>query len=108
MPDQCGAITMPIARSTWSAAIRSIASGIVGGECFIPRYARNASPPSAFSRSTIPSAWPPVALGGVRPGRPEQREPVADRGVAAAELVQMFGRRRPAAADVRVVALDVV
>ena len=40
MPDQCGAITIPTAYSTPSARMRSTPSGMNGGECFIPRYAR--------------------------------------------------------------------
>jgi hypothetical protein len=40
--------------------------------------------------------------------RVEQREHVADRGVAVAELLKMLRRRRPATTDVGVVALDVV
>jgi len=37
IPDQCGAITMPIARSMPSARIAAIACGMNGSECFIPR-----------------------------------------------------------------------
>ena len=55
---------------------------------------------SAFSRSTRPV--------GLRAGRVQQREHVADRGVSLLQLREVLGRRRPAAADVRVVALDVV
>ena len=101
MPDQCGAITMPTARSIPSSRIRVTPSAMNGGECFMPRYARNApSPAAAFSSRSI--------AAGLRARDVEQREHVADRRVALPQLLQVLGRRRAPAADVRVVALDVV
>ena len=90
---------MPMARSMPSARIRDTASGMNGGECFIPRYSRKRSPP-AFSRSTAPA--------GLRPRRVEQREDVADRGVTIPQLGEVLGRGSPPSADVRVVALDIL
>jgi hypothetical protein len=37
MPDQCGAITMPMPRSMPSSRIDSTPSVMNGGECFMPR-----------------------------------------------------------------------
>jgi hypothetical protein len=37
MPDQCGAITIPTARSSPSLHIRATPSEMNGGECFMPR-----------------------------------------------------------------------
>jgi len=37
MADQCGAMTIPTARSIPSARIWATVSAIQGGECFIPR-----------------------------------------------------------------------
>ena len=46
---------MPTARSTPSSRICATASGMNGGECFIPRNGRNGVP-SSLSRATRPSA----------------------------------------------------
>ena len=56
IPDQCGAITMPTARSIPSARISATVSAMNGGECFMPRYARNGAVAVAFSSATSPSA----------------------------------------------------
>ena len=77
IPDQCGAITMPIARSMPSARIAVDRLGMNGGECFIPRYARNASGPPRSS-SALDDAL------RLRARRVQQREHVADRRVAVA------------------------
>ncbi len=88
------------ARSIPSSRIRSTPSAMNGGECFIPRYARKRRPRRAFSSRSSPSACAPRDV--------EQGEAVADRRVALPQLLEVLGRGRPAAADVGVVALDVV
>ena len=49
MPDQWGARTTPTACSMPSRRISVMPSGMNGGECFMPKYTRNVSDPSAFS-----------------------------------------------------------
>src|SRR4029450_8513973 len=50
----------------------------------------------------------PLQALGLLPGDVQQGEPVADRRIAIAQLLEVLGRGTPSAPDVRVVALDVV
>ena len=57
IPDQCGAITIATARSIPSERIAMTASGIEGGECFMPRYGLNPPPADlGSSRAAVRSA----------------------------------------------------
>ena len=95
--DQWGASTRPTTSSTPRPASAATPSSMVGSACFSPRPTSNRP-----GRRASSSPWSRAALGLGPLG--EGGDP-ADGLVAADEVGQLLGRRRPATADVGVVRL---